>query len=85
LALVPGTQVQVIERCAGHNGTYGVKAETYETSMKIGRPVFEQVEKSGSNHYASDCPMAGHRIEHGRQDGSRAEHPLALLRLAYGI
>ncbi len=85
LALAPDTKVQVIERCAGHNGTYGIKTESYEISMKIGRPVFEQIKKAAPAHYASDCPMAGHRIQHGCQDGSHAEHPLALLRLAYGI
>ena len=85
LVLVPDTKVQVIERCAGHNGTYGIKTESYEISMKIGRPVFEQIKKAAPAHYASDCPMAGHRIQHGREDGSKAEHPLALLRLAYGI
>lgn len=85
LALAPDTKVQVIERCAGHNGTYGIKTESYEISMKIGRPVFEQIKKAAPAHYASDCPMAGHRIQHGREDGSKAEHPLALLRLAYGI
>jgi len=25
LMLVPGTEVDAIERCSGHNGTYGVK------------------------------------------------------------
>ena len=85
LVLVPDTKVQVIERCAGHNGTYGIKTESYEISMKIGKPVFEQIKKAAPDHYASDCPMAGHRIQHGRQDSSHAEHPLALLRLAYGI
>ena len=85
LALAPDTRVQVVERCAGHNGTYGIKTESYEISMKIGKPVFEQIKKAAPAHYTSDCPMAGHRIGHGRQDNSQAEHPLALLRLAYGI
>jgi len=85
LALIPDTQVKTQERCAGHNGTYGVKAETYEASMKIGKPVFNQVKKAEADHYASDCPMAGHHIEHGIQDGSKPEHPLSLLRLAYGL
>lgn len=30
LGLIPSTKVQSIERCAGHNGTYGFKTETYE-------------------------------------------------------
>ena len=44
LQLVPGTTVEVIERCSGHDGTYGVKKEFRAASMKIGRPVVERVE-----------------------------------------
>jgi Fe-S oxidoreductase len=75
----------VIERCSGHNGTYGVKREYHEISMKIGRPVAQRVSASGADHYTSDCPMAGHQIEHGLAEKRAPEHPLTLLRLAYGI
>ena len=85
LALVPGTTVDVIERCSGHNGTYAVKSEFHEVSMKIGRPVADRVRGGEPVHYASDCPMAGHQIENGLGDGRAPEHPLGLLRRAYGI
>jgi len=85
LALVPDTSFEVIERCSGHDGTYAVKAEFHEISMKIGRPVSERVRKSGADHYSSDCPMAGEQIANGVGDGSRAIHPISLLRKAYGI
>src|SRR6185436_4161986 len=39
LTLVPDTTIEPIERCSGHNGTYAVKSEFHEASMKIGRPV----------------------------------------------
>ncbi len=85
LQLVPDTQVEAIERCSGHDGTYAVKREFHETSMKICKPVVSRVAKAAADHYCSDCPMAGHQIENGLADGSRPEHPLKLLRLAYGI
>ncbi len=85
LQLIDGTSVEPIERCSGHDGTYAVKSETHEISMKIGRPVFGKVRDSGADHYASDCPMAGRQIENGLDDGRAPEHPLKLLRLAYGI
>ncbi len=76
----------MIERCSGHNGTYGVKKEFRDTSMKIGRPVVNRVKSSGCDHYGSDCPMAGHQIESGLEAGSKGpSHPLKLLRLAYGL
>ena len=85
LQLVPDTEVDAIERCSGHDGTYAVKKEFHEISMKICKPVINRVEKSGADHYCSDCPMAGHQIENGLQNGREPEHPLKLLRQAYGI
>jgi glycerol-3-phosphate dehydrogenase subunit C len=87
LKLVPDTTVDVIERCSGHNGTYAVKKEYRAASMKIGRPVMTRVENAHPDHYSSDCPMAGHQIESGLKSGhpQEPEHPLKLLRKAYGI
>jgi Fe-S oxidoreductase len=89
LQLVPNTQVEPIERCSGHNGTYGVKTKYRDISMKIGRPVVSRVANSAADFYASDCPMAARQIESGLEPvgGRVAEptHPLKLLRLAYGI
>ena len=85
LQLIPDTTVEVIERCSGHDGTYAVKSETHEISMKICKPVTTRVERSQADHYSSDCPMAGHQIENGLKDGQAPEHPLSLLRRAYGI
>ena len=85
LALVPETKIETIERCSGHDGTYAVKSEFHEASMKIARPVVERVVASQCDHYGSDCPMAGHQIENGLSDGRMPEHPMSLLRKAYGI
>jgi Fe-S oxidoreductase len=85
LKLIPDTEINVIERCSGHDGTYAVKKEFHEISMKICRPVFNQVNKAEPDYYASDCPMAGEQIQHGLDNGTKAEHPLSLLRRAYGI
>jgi glycerol-3-phosphate dehydrogenase subunit C len=85
LQLVPGTTVEPIERCSGHDGTYGVKREFRETSMKIGKPVMQRVEASGGDFYASDCPMAGRQIESGLSDERPPTHPLTLLKMAYGL
>ena len=85
LKLIPDTTVEVIERCSGHNGTYGVKREFRAVSMKIGRPVMTRVENARPDHYTSDCPMAGHQIESGLKEHKESEHPLRLLRRAYGL
>ena len=85
LQLVPDTTVDTIERCSGHDGTYAVKKEFHEVSMKICRPVVNKVKQAESDYYTSDCIMAGHQISNGLQDGSEPRHPMTLLRIAYGI
>ncbi|MHB9100191.1 MAG: heterodisulfide reductase-related iron-sulfur binding cluster [Sulfuricella sp.] len=85
LSLVPDTTVEIIERCSGHDGTYAVKKEFHAFAMKIVKPVVERVKKAEAAHYGSDCAMAGHHIENGLKDGSAPEHPITLLRKAYGI
>jgi glycerol-3-phosphate dehydrogenase subunit C len=86
LQLVPGTTLNTVERCAGHDGTWGVKAEYYENSMKIGRPVFRQMAESGPDHISSDCPIAARHIEQGMgETKAQRLHPLSLLRKAYSI
>jgi glycerol-3-phosphate dehydrogenase subunit C len=86
LKLVPDTEVQMVERCSGHDGTWGVKKEFFETSMKIGRPVFRQMAEAKANYISSDCAIAGRHICQGI--GSEAPpkaHPISLLRTAYGL
>lgn len=90
LQRVPGTQVSTVERCAGHDGTWGVKEEFFDLSMKIGRPVFRQMQDSDPDFVSSDCPIAGRHIMQGiadSQGGTRAQkaHPLTLLCIAYGL
>jgi Fe-S oxidoreductase len=86
LELVPGTQVNTVERCAGHDGTWGVKTEYFANAMKIGRPVFRAMAGTDPDYISSDCPIAGRHIEQGMgETRAQREHPLALLRIAYGL
>ncbi|TNF91016.1 MAG: Fe-S oxidoreductase [Gammaproteobacteria bacterium] len=87
LQLIEGTEVTAIERCSGHDGTYAVKSETYEKAMKIARPVVNRVKQAEPDTFGSDCPMAGRLIAHGWEDNpdAKSEHPLTMVRRAYGI
>ena len=90
LQMVPGTEVNTVERCAGHDGTWGVKREYYANSMKIGRPVFRQMAGAEPDYVSSDCPIAGRHIMQGMREGddagkSEKAHPITLIRKAYGV
>jgi Fe-S oxidoreductase len=84
LALVPDTEIETIERCSGHDGTYAVKQEFHDISKKIARPIVGKVNKSGAQHFVSDCPMAAEQVAQSLEQHS-GNHPLNLLRHAYGI
>jgi Fe-S oxidoreductase len=87
LKLVPGTEVNTVERCSGHDGTWGVKREFFADAMKIGRPVFRAMAGTSPDYISSDCPIAARHIQQGigAEGNSRKEHPLTLLRVAYGL
>jgi glycerol-3-phosphate dehydrogenase subunit C len=85
LKLVPGTSLEVIERCSGHDGTYGMKQEFHDSSVRIGRPVVRKVTEAAAAYHSSDCPMAGRQISHGLDSHRPPTHPLTLLRMAYGL
>ena len=85
LELIEETNVKNIERCSGHDGTYGVKSETFEFANKIARPIVKQIREFEPDYYGSDCPIAGKHIENNLDTKQKAIHPLDLLCLAYGI
>jgi Fe-S oxidoreductase len=86
LQQIPGTEVRTIERCAGHDGTWGVKSEFFQSSMKIARPVARAVVEAEPDYVSSDCAMAARQILQAvGETRARKEHPLSLLRIAYGL
>src|SRR5204863_5810639 len=85
LELIPGTEVQAIERCSGHDSTYGVKKGYAAVSRKIARPVARQVDGAAAQHFTSDCPMAAEQIANVAESKVEPTHPIQLLRRAYGL
>jgi len=95
LKLIPDTPVDVIERCSGHGGTFGVVKETRQPALKTGRPVFRTAAAQGRGHIASDCPLAALHIVHnvkalnakdGKETKAREpEHPIQIMARAYGL
>ena len=85
LQLIPDTKADAIERCSGHDGTYAVRKETHDKSVKIARPVVRKVNQAEADHFASDCPMAATHIANLAESVDKPTHPMTLLRTAYGL
>ncbi len=87
-------QLNTVERCSGHAGTYGVKKPYHPLAMKIGKPVFKAMGKldaegKGPDWISSDCPLGGHHIAQGlivnQLPTAPLAHPLSLVATAYGL
>jgi Fe-S oxidoreductase len=86
LELIPGIKIHTVERCSGHDGTWGVKTEYFENSMKIGRAAFRQMAEPDPAYVASDCPIATRHIQQGMGETKAQRcHPITLVRMAYGM
>jgi len=85
LELIPGTDVEALERCSGHDGTYGVKKETHDIAIKIARPIVKEYQKNEAQHFTSDCTLAAHHIVNAMGNKVIPNHPISLIKKAYGI
>jgi len=94
LRLIPDIDLDVIERCSGHGGAWGVRKDNFEVAMKVGKPVARKVKEAAKTIIASECPLAGLHIRQGveRLNGSGGSppmrllgHPIELIAQSYGL
>lgn len=92
LRLLPDTKVQVIERCSGHGGAWGVMKDNFEVALKVGRPVARQAAENKSAYVVSECPLArDHIVQSMDRLGADVAavrtftHPIELMAESYGI
>ncbi len=84
LALIPDLRVIELDAdCCGIAGTYGLKKEKYEISMKVGEGLFRDVRETAPDVVACDSETCRWQITHGT--GVPAVHPIELLYRAYGL
>ncbi|TME78290.1 MAG: hypothetical protein E6I47_12745 [Chloroflexi bacterium] len=83
LRLIPGVKLEEVdEGCCGISGTFGVKVEKYDLSMKIGSRLFAAVKAAGTDAVLADCETCRMQVEHGA--GAHSAHPIDILARAYG-
>jgi glycerol-3-phosphate dehydrogenase subunit C len=92
LRLIPGAKVDVVERCSGHGGTFGVMKDTYKVAVKVGKSAARQVAQKNNEALCSDCPLAckhlGQLVSAELAEGiapPRQAHPIEIFAQAYGL
>ena len=93
LRLIPETKVNVVERCSGHGGSWGVKKDNFDTAIKIGKTSAKNIMKYNTKYFASTCPLAGDHIVQiseieKKEDFKPLEapsHPIELIAISYNL
>jgi glycerol-3-phosphate dehydrogenase subunit C len=89
LKLIPNAKIDVVERCAGHGGTFGVMKNTYDLAKKVGRSAARQIRTKNNKYMASDCPLAGKHLKQLEADtnisNDEAVHPIELIAKSYRL
>jgi glycerol-3-phosphate dehydrogenase subunit C len=89
LKLIPNIKIDVVERCAGHGGTFGVMKDTHDLANKVGRPTARQIKTKNNKYMASDCPLAGKHLKQLEADtniaNDEALHPIELVAKSYRL
>jgi glycerol-3-phosphate dehydrogenase subunit C len=89
LKLIPNIKMDVVERCAGHGGTFGVMKETHDLAIKVGRTTARQIKSKNNKYMASDCPLAGKHLKQLEIDtkivNDEALHPIELIAKSYRL
>lgn len=83
LNLIPGADVNRLQACSGHDGSWSIKKEYFEESMKVGKPLFNFMKADAEACCVTDCPLSAIQIEQGT--GKKAVHPMLVLAKAYGL
>ncbi len=79
---IPGVErVATVMECCGHNGTYGMRKDGFEASIRFGRKAFEEMKEAEASTWATDCPLAA--TQFAQHAGVRPLHPLTVLARAY--
>ncbi len=89
LKLIPNVKIDVVERCAGHGGTFGVMKETHDMAVKVGKTTASTVKRKNNKYMASDCPLAGKHLKQLAEDtnivNDEALHPIELVAKSYRL
>ena len=83
MQLLPATTVQTFEKCAAIDGTWGLKQQYFDLSLKVAEPLLRDIRESEPDLTVSDCSLAGLQIQQGA--AVKPLHPVQVLEIAYGL
>ena len=85
LRLVPNTTVNLINRCSGMDGGWGMKVEYFNESMKVAERCVNDIIQKESDIVCTDCSLASHQLKQASNSDVIPSHPILELYKAYGF
>ena len=81
MRIIPGAAITTVDACTAHDGTWAMKKEYFELSLRTGERAFAGLRDADARVMATDCPLAALQIQ--QATGIRPLHPLEILARAY--
>tara|TARA_B100002051_G_C16721505_1_gene632727 strand:- start:736 stop:2082 length:1347 start_codon:yes stop_codon:yes gene_type:complete len=89
LKAVPNIKINIIDKCSGHGGSFGVKKDTYPLAKKYGKMAARKISISDDTIIASECPLAAQHLSetnaeiNSNKNYTKTYHPIEILAESY--
>ena len=83
LRAIPHVKVELMENCSAMDGTWGMKKQYFDLSLKVAGKLFKGIGRAEANEICTDCPLSALQIEYGTKQ--KPMHPIQILHRAYGF
>lgn len=83
LRTIPNVTVELMEQCAAMDGTWGMKKQFFQLSLKVAGKLFREVKQAEPDQVCTDCPLSSLQIDYGTK--RKPVHPIQVLHHAYGL
>jgi glycerol-3-phosphate dehydrogenase subunit C len=88
LSLIPGTKIDIVEKCSGHGGTFGIMKKTHKLAKKFGKKAAKNIDNKNNKYVVSCCPLAEKHlkdliIKASKKKEVKSYHPIEILAKAY--
>ena len=89
LKKLPETKIDVVEKCSGHGGTFGVMKKTRKSTVKYGKNTARQIKNKKNKLMVSDCPLACKHLNQFLNDDKESNyismHPIEVIAKSYNL
>ena len=84
LQLIPGITIKhVSTECCGMGGAYGYEKVNYRLAKEIAGKLYSEIKENPADRIVTDCGGCKLQIEAGT--GLKVDHPVTLIKEAYGL